>query len=74
MRSGEQEPRGRKSQTKSGWWLAPRGAEQLYQSSGSCRAWVLGPASGRSTLEEGRHFRAGTQKHWSGASKSAWTS
>lgn len=64
MRIGEQDVVGRKSQTKRGRWIASRGAECLYQSSGFRQVLGPGPASGQSTREEGRHFRAGTHECW----------
>lgn len=42
VRTGEQDVVGRKSQTKRGRWIASRGAECLYQSSGSGRFWGQG--------------------------------
>lgn len=75
VRTGEQDVGGRKSQTKRGRWIASRGAECLYQGSGSGRDWGPEPASGQSTREEGRHFRAGACECCRQAmSKSAWRS
>lgn len=69
MRTGEQEPGERKSQAKRGY---PQGEQSTStRVPGSGRVRGPGPASGRSTPEEGRYFRAGTHEHWKEDSKSA---